>query len=387
MTPSFELLAQDAASHARLGRLHTAHGPVDTPCFMPVGTQGSVKALGPDELEALGAGMILGNAYHLRVRPGLDVIRACGGLHRFMSWDRPILTDSGGFQIFSLSGIRKVGADGVEFRSHVDGSALFLGPREVMTIQRELGSDVAMVFDECPPYPCPPAEAERAVERTLAWAEVCAAQLRAPGQMLFGIVQGANYPWLREKCATRLIGMGFDGHAIGGVSVGEPENLMLETVRAVAPFLPAGKPRYLMGVGMLHQTLEAVAQGVDMFDCVLPTRLARHGTALTLRGRFALKAGAWKNHTGPIEDGCGCPACRRFSRAYLRHLLHAGEILGFRLLTLHNVHVMLSFMRELRQSLAEGKFDEFRKAFYSAYLRAEPPSAGDGAVEPKSTGV
>ena len=387
MTATFDLLARDSASYARLGRLHTAHGSVDTPCFMPVGTQGSVKALGPDELESLGADMILGNAYHLRVRPGLDVIRACGGLHRFMSWNRPILTDSGGFQVFSLSDIRKVKADGVEFRSHVDGSALFLGPREVMTIQRELGSDVAMAFDECPPYPCPPAAAEKAVDRTLAWAETCVAQPRAPGQMLFGIVQGGNYLWLRQKCAARLMEMGFDGYAIGGVSVGEPEGLMLDTVRSIAPSLPQDKPRYLMGVGMLHQILEAVAQGVDMFDCVLPTRLARHGTALTLRGRFALKAGAWKNHTGPIEEGCECFACRRFSRAYLRHLLHAGEILGFRLLTLHNVHVMLSFMRKLRQSLAEGRFDDFRKAFYSAYLRASPFSVEKGAVEPKSTGV
>jgi queuine tRNA-ribosyltransferase len=379
----FELLGRAPGSAARWGRLHTAHGAVETPLFMAVGTQGTVKAVGPDELEALGAPMILGNAYHLRIRPGLDTIRACGGLHRFMAWERPILTDSGGFQVFSLSGIRKVRADGVAFRSHVDGSPLFLGPAEVMAIQRDLGSDVAMVFDECPPYPCSRADAEQAVARTLAWAEACAGQARAPGQLVFGIVQGGVFADLRRDCAGRLRALGFDGYAIGGVSVGEPEPLMLEAVRTTAPLLPEDRPRYLMGVGMLHQLLEAVALGVDLFDCVLPTRLARHGTALTRRGRFALKAGAWKNHAGPIEEGCGCPACRRFSRAYVRHLLHAGEILGIRLLTLHNLHVMLAFMRELRGALAEGRFDEFRKSFYSAYLRAPPPASGEEAqLEP-----
>lgn len=373
MTGCFEVLAQDSASDARLGRLHTAHGSVDTPLFMAVGTQGTVKAVGQDELEALAAPMILGNTYHLNIRPGLETIHACGGLHKFMAWDRPILTDSGGFQVFSLSNMRKIRDNGVEFRSHIDGAPLFLGPVEAMSIQRELGSDVAMAFDECPPYPCSREEAQRALLRTLAWAEVCAAQPRAPGQLIFGIVQGSVYADLRRDCAVRLQEIGFDGYAIGGVSVGEPEELMLEAVGTVAPCLPKNKPRYLMGVGMLHQLLEAVVLGIDMFDCVLPTRLARHGTALTRRGRFALKAAAWKNHTGPIEDGCTCPACRRHSRAYIRHLLHSGEILGIRLLTLHNLHVVLEFMQEIRRALSEGRFDEFRNAFYSAYLRAPFP--------------
>lgn len=370
----FELLKRAPESAARLGRLYTAHGSVETPLFMAVGTQGAVKALGPDELEALAAPMILGNAYHLRIRPGLETISACGGLHKFMSWDRPILTDSGGFQVFSLAGIRKIRHDGVAFRSHIDGSPLFLGPREVMAIQRALGSDVAMVFDECPPYPCSMADAEKTVARTIAWAEVCAEQPRAPGQLVFGIVQGGEYGELRAQCAEKLRTLNFDGYAIGGVSVGEPETLMFNAIKVVAPLLPEGKPRYLMGVGMLHQVLEAVRLGVDMFDCVLPTRLARHGTALTRRGRFALKAGAWKNYSGPIEDGCACPACARFSRAYIRHLLHAGEILGIRLLTLHNLSVMFEFMREIKEALRKGRFDVFRKSFYSAYLRASFPA-------------
>src|SRR5262245_33608937 len=317
----FELLKTDTRTKARLGRLTTPHGVVDTPVFMPVGTQASVKTLDPRELIEMGTQIILGNTYHLNIRPGLEVIRAAGGLHRFMNWDRPILTDSGGFQVFSLAKIRKIKAHGVEFRSHLDGSLLFLGPKEAMEIQRTLGSDIAMVFDDCPPHTSTLRELKAAVERTIRWAGECREQPRAPGQLLFGIAQGGTNAALREECAKTLVAMNFDGYAIGGVRVGEPEPEMLRAGECTTPFLPPALPRYAMGLGTPAQMVELVARGVDMFDCVLPTRVARNGTAFTRKGAISLKGGGYKRDWGPIEEGCCCFACQRFTRAYLRHLL------------------------------------------------------------------
>jgi queuine tRNA-ribosyltransferase len=358
---TFEILARDPASQARRGRLWTAHGPVETPVFMPVGTQGTVKAMSPRELEETGIRMILGNTYHLMIRPGLDIVERAGGLHKFMGWDRAILTDSGGFQVFSLATLRKVRPDGVEFSSHVDGNRLFLGPREAMDAQRRLGADVAMAFDECIPYPCAYEYACEGVARTLSWAALCAKARPANGQLVFGIVQGGEYADLRQRCALELAQMGFDGYAIGGVSVGEPEPVLLEGIRQSVGGLPADRPRYLMGVGVLRQLVEAVALGVDMFDCVMPTRYARNGTAFTRQGRYPVKAGAWKDDFRPVEEGCGCYACQNFSRAYMRHLLNADEILGVRLLTVHNLYRYEESVREIREALEQGTFAQLRR--------------------------
>jgi queuine tRNA-ribosyltransferase len=367
----FELLKTDSATKARLGKLTTAHGLVDTPVFMSVGTQASVKALDPRELREMGTQIILGNTYHLNLRPGLDIIRAAGGLHRFMNWERPILTDSGGFQVFSLAKIRKVKAHGVEFRSHLDGSLLFIGPKESMEIQRVLGSDIAMAFDECPPHDAPAREQKLAVERTLRWALECRGQPRAEGQKVFGIVQGGSNPALREECAKALVAMEFDGYAIGGVSVGEPEPEMMKAVEMAEPFLPAHKARYAMGLGTPAQMVELIARGVDMFDCVLPTRVARNGTAYTRRGAIGLKAAAYKTDFGSLEEGCDCFACRNFTRAYLRHLLRADEILGLRMLSVHNSHMYLKLMTDVRQAIAAGNFGEFYRTFIANFTPSQ----------------
>lgn len=364
----FELLKHDSSSKARLGRLTTTRGVIDTPTFMMVGTQASVKALDPREMLEMGAQIILGNTYHLFIRPGLEIIRAAGGLHRFMNWPLPILTDSGGFQVFSLAKIRKVKAHGVEFRSHLDGSPIFLGPKEAMEIQRTLGSDVAMVFDECPPHGCEPREARLAVERTIRWAAECREQPRADGQAVFGIVQGGSDAELREKCARALVAMDFDGYAIGGVSVGEPEPEMMKAVEITEPFLPAQKARYAMGLGTPAQLVELVARGVDMFDCVLPTRVARNGTAFTRRGTISIKGGFNKADFRPIEENCDCFACRQFTRAYLRHLLNVNEILGLRMLSVHNSHMYLKLMADIRAHLAAGTFGAFRQEFVAGYI-------------------
>lgn len=377
----FELLKTDPSSKARLGRLTTSRGVIDTPVFMPVGTQASVKALDPRELAEMGTQIILGNTYHLYIRPGLEVLRTVGGLHRFMSWPGPILTDSGGFQVFSLSKIRKVRPHGVEFRSHVDGSPLFLGPKEAMFIQRELGSDIAMTFDECPPHDAPPREQRLAVERTIRWARECREQPRGAGQAVFGIVQGGSNAALREECARALVAMDFDGYAIGGVSVGEPEPEMMKAIELTEPFLPASKARYAMGLGTPAQIVELVARGVDMFDCVLPTRVARNGTAFTRRGTFAIKGGAVKADAGPIEEGCRCFACKHFSRAYIRHLLNVNEILGLRLVSIHNSHMYMQVMADIRSHLAAGTFAEFRRQFVANYVPTRRVLAGRARVE------
>ena len=367
----FELLASDSETKARLGLLHTAHGVVETPVFMPVGTQASVKALDNRELLEMGTQILLGNTYHLFVRPGMEIISQAGGLHGFMNWNKPILTDSGGFQVFSLGKIRKIKEHGVEFRSHLDGLPIFLGPKESMEIQRILGSDVAMVFDECPPHNATREDVLKAVKRTIRWAEECKQQPRAAGQLVFGIVQGAGHPDMRQMCAEELVPLDFDGYAIGGVSVGEPEPEMFRAIEMTEPHLPTHKARYAMGLGTPAQLVELVARGVDMFDCVLPTRVARNGTAFTSKGTFAIKGGAVKSEFAPIEEGCECFACRNHTRAYIRHLLNVNEILGLRLVSIHNSHFYLKLMSDIRGHLRTGTFAEFRKEYAARYIPTE----------------
>lgn len=379
---SFSLLATDPASKARRGRLALAHGVVETPVFMPVGTQGTVKSVSPHELESLGAQIILGNTYHLNLRPGMEVMREFGGLNKFTGWSRPFLTDSGGFQVFSLSKLRKITERGVEFRSHLDGSKMFLGPEESMEIQGVLGSDIAMLFDECPPYPCDEIYSEKSLELTLRWGKRCKDWIarhepkagNGGRQLHFGIVQGSIYADHRERCARELVAMEFDGYAIGGVSVGEPEHEMLRAVDNAEPFLPTNKPRYAMGLGTPPQLVEMVARGVDMFDCVIPTRLARHGTAFTASGTINVKNERFRTDASPLEAECECYACQHFTRAYIRHLFRAGEILGLRLICLHNLHFYLNLMRQMRQALENGTFTAFRSDFHSKYLQTPTPT-------------
>jgi queuine tRNA-ribosyltransferase len=336
---------------------------------MPVGTQATVKSLAPEEVSSMGYRMILGNTYHLNERPGADLIERRGGLHRFMNWQGAILTDSGGFQVWSLAKLNQITEDGVTFKSHLDGSEQFMGPVESMEIQRRLGSDIAMLFYECIPYPAEKSYAEQAVERTLRWAKRCKEQPRAAGQIQFAIVQGGEFADLRAHCAEQLVGIGFDGYAIGGVSVGEPDELILPGVEASVGSLPEDKARYLMGVGMLDQMLESVARGVDLFDCVLPTRIARNGSAVTRRGRLQLRNAVWKEDDRPIEQGCACYTCSHYSRAYLRHLINCGELLGYRLLSLHNLQCMYDVMADARAAIREGTFTQFRKDFHAHYRK------------------
>jgi queuine tRNA-ribosyltransferase len=378
----FQLLGTDPATQARLGRLTTTHGVVETPVFMPVGTQASVKALDPRELDEIGTQIILGNTYHLHIRPGLDILTKAGGLHRFMNWPKPILTDSGGFQVFSLSKIRKIKAHGVEFRSHLDGSLLFLGPKEAMDIQRTLGSDIAMTFDDCPPHTAGPREVRAAVERTIRWAIECREQRRAEGQSVFGIVQGGAHAALREECAKAITALRFDGYAIGGVSVGEPESEMFKAIEATVPHLPTDRPRYAMGLGTPAQLVELVARGIDMFDCVIPTRVARNGSAFTRQGMISLKAGWAKEDFGAIEQGCECFACRRFTRAYLRHLLNVNEILGLRMLSVHNSHMFLKLMADVRAHIAAGTFAGFHREFIATYRPSRKVLAARNNAKP-----
>jgi queuine tRNA-ribosyltransferase len=369
----FELLVTDAASKARRGRLTTAHGAIETPAFMPVGTQGTVKGVSPRELHELKAQVILGNTYHLFVRPGIDVIRHFGGLHRFMNWHGPILTDSGGYQIFSLAKLRRITEEGAHFQNHLDGTPTFISPEIAMEIQASLGSDIAMVLDECPPAGASHDYVARSAELTSRWAARCKTQSEIRDQqseipqLLFGIVQGGAFEDLRRASAEATVRIGFDGYAIGGVSVGEPEPEMMRAVEWSEPFLPNDKPRYAMGLGTPPQILELIARGVDMFDCVLPTRLARNGTAFTAGGTLNLKNAEFAMQKGPIEEGCGCPACREFSCGYLRHLIKAEEILGLRLVTLHNLHFYLSLTARARPEIESGTFERFRREFVAGY--------------------
>ncbi len=358
----FEIKARCGA--ARRGQLTTRRGTIQTPVFMPVGTRATVKAMSPAELEELGAEIILGNTYHLFLRPGMELMAQAGGLHKFSNWNRSILTDSGGFQVFSLSKLRKMEPDGVKFASHIDGTRFFLGPRESMAIQRTLDSDIVMAFDECTPYPATFEQAEKSLAVTTRWERMSREQPLNDGQIRFGIVQGSVYPELRKRAAESLIDIGFDGYAIGGVSVGESEPEMLEAVDAAAPFLPENAPRYLMGVGTPRQIVESVARGVDMFDCVMPTRLGRHGSAFVAHGvTIPVKAGRYAADFTPIDPECTCYTCRNFTKAYIRHLFNVGEILGVRLVTLHNLHYFLNLMRRIRASIENGTFEELRREF------------------------
>ena len=371
----FDLVCTDQTTKARRGRFTTTHGVIETPAFMPVGTQGSVKAVSPQELHELKTQIVLGNTYHLFVRPGLEVIRHFGGLHRFMNWNGPILTDSGGYQIFSLAKLRKITEEGVRFQNHLDGTPTFISPESAMEIQAVLGSDIAMVLDECPPWPCEYDYAARSLEMTTRWARKCKenAERRAPNaqsqmqQFVFGIVQGATFEDLRKQSAEQIVDIDFDGYAIGGVSVGEPEREMMSAIEWSEPFLPNDKPRYAMGLGTPPQMIELIARGIDMFDCVLPTRLARNGTAFTASGTLNLKNAEFTMQKQSIEEGCICPACRDFTRGYIRHLIKAEEILGLRLITIHNLHFYLDLMRRARRAIENGTFADLRAQFVADY--------------------
>jgi queuine tRNA-ribosyltransferase len=357
---SFEVVARDG--RARLGRMTTAHGDVETPAFMPVGTAGAVKAVTPFELERCGARIVLSNTYHLFLRPGHGIVKELGGLHEFMQWRGPILTDSGGFQIFSLAALCSVDDDGVSFRSHLDGSLQQLTPESSMEIQSALGSDIAMVLDECPPWPAPREEVERSVRRTTAWAERCKRAYSGPG-VPFGIVQGGTFEDLRRRSAEEVTALDLPGYAIGGVSVGEPPEAVLETVGLTAGLLPTERPRYLMGVGRPRDLLEAVAEGVDMFDCVMPTRNARNGSLFTSTGKINIKRAEYQSDGRPLDDSCSCEACTGYSRAYLRHLFLSGEIQAARLHTIHNLTYYLGFMERMRRAIFEGSFESFRRDY------------------------
>ena len=364
----FDLLATDGA--ARRGRLHLAHGTVETPAFMPVGTYGTVKAMAPEEVASLGAEIVLGNTFHLWLRPGLEVLETFGGLHQFMRWDKPILTDSGGFQVFSLDKLRKITEEGVKFSSPVNGDKLFLTPETSMHIQRVLNSDIVMIFDECTPYPATEQQAADSMQLSLRWAARSKAAHAGNPNALYGIVQGGMFEHLRDVSTRELVDMDFDGYAIGGLSVGEPKDDMARILAHTAPQLPATKPRYLMGVGTPKDLVFAVSHGIDQFDCVLPTRNARHGILFTRHGEMRIKNARWKNDPAPIDPECGCYACANgFSRAYLHHLHRAGEMLGARLMTTHNLHYYQQLMAEMRTAIETGRFADFTAGFHEAQAR------------------
>ena len=363
---SFELKKKCKQTGARYGILHTPHGSFETPAFMPVGTQGSVKAMSPDELREIGTGIILANTYHLFMRPGRSIVKEAGGLHGFMNWNGPILTDSGGYQIFSLSKLRDIKEDGVIFKSHIDGSKHFITPEMAVEIQNDLGADIIMAFDECVPYPCEFDYAKNSTLRTTRWAKRCKdAHLDTQRQSLFGIVQGSTFPELRKTSAAGITELDLPGYAIGGLSVGEPAELMNEILDFTVPLLPEGKPRYLMGVGSPDYLLDGVLRGIDMFDCVLPTRIGRNGTVLISKGRIIVRDAKYASDFSSLDPGCGCYVCRNYTRAYIRHLLKAGEILGLRLTTWHNLHYLLDLMKNIRQAIIEDRFGDFRKELFS----------------------
>jgi queuine tRNA-ribosyltransferase len=358
---SFQVISQDSGSSARLGRLQTAHGLVQTPVFMPVGTRGAVKGITPQQLKETGATIVLGNTYHLLLRPGPEMVEQLGGLHKLMAWDGPILTDSGGYQVFSLSTLNRIGDDGVAFSSHIDGAATYLDAGVTTKVQNRLGADIIMCFDECTPYPCELAKLQKAVERTLRWARQCKEAHANPQQLLFGIVQGGIDTELRAYCAAELTKLNFDGYAIGGLSVGEGHDNMIKTAASTAPLLPADKPRYLMGVGMPADIIAAVAAGVDMFDCVLPTRNGRNGFAFTETGALRMRNNIHISDTAPVEQGCECYCCRNFSRGAIRHFFNVGEMLGPILLSLHNLSFYQRLMKQIRENIAANTFSPWAK--------------------------
>ncbi len=371
----YELIAEDTETGARAGVLHTPHGKIETPIFMPVGTQATVKTLDQHDLIEAQAQIILGNAYHLYLRPGHELIDRMGGLHQFMNWSRPILTDSGGFQVFSLGDLNKISEEGVRFQSHLDGSSHLFTPESVMEIEHGLGADIIMAFDECTPYPCERDYAEKSMRRTLRWAERCikrhqelsAQRTHRPPQALFGIVQGSVYPNLRRACAQELIQMDLPGYAIGGLAVGETRDSMFGVIRETTPLLPNGKPRYLMGVGLPNDLVEAVGAGADMFDCVVPTRNARNGTVFARNGRLRLKNAAHAEDPQPLESDCACKTCSHYSRAYLRHLFKTNELLGMHLATFHNVFFFQQLMRDMRDAIISGHFAAWQADFFALY--------------------
>lgn len=368
MAVKYELIKTCKQTGARLGRVHTPHGVIETPAFMPVGTQATVKTVSPEELKMLDAHIILSNTYHLFVRPGHEIVRKAGGLHKFMNWDRPILTDSGGFQVFSLSEMRKIKEEGVEFRNHLNGDKMFISPEKAMEIQNALGSDIMMAFDECAPYPAEYDYVKNSLERTTRWAERClASHARPHDQALFAIVQGGMYEDLRRQSADQLTSMDFPGYAIGGLSVGEPKELMYNVLDCTVPLLPANKPRYLMGVGSPDALLDGSIRGIDMFDCVLPTRIARNGTTMTSQGRLVIRNAKFAEDFGPLDPECSCYTCTNYSRAYIRHLIKADETFGIRLTTIHNLHFLLELMRGVRQAIMEDRLMDFRNAFFAKY--------------------
>ena len=365
----YELIKECSRSGARLGKLHTPHGTFDTPMFMPVGTQATVKTLSPEELYEMKAQVILANTYHLFLRPGEDIVKKAGGLHKFMNYRNGMLTDSGGFQVFSLGAMRKIEEEGVTFRSHIDGSKRFLNPEVATKVQEDLGADIIMAFDECIPYPADFAYAKTSTERTTRWAQRCLKAKKREDQGLFGIVQGGLYPDLRKYSADSLTSMDFAGYGIGGLSVGEPHELMYDVLAQTTCHLPKDKARYLMGVGTPDCLVEGVNLGVDMFDCVFPTRVARNGTAMLPTGRLVVRNAAYAEDFLPIDENCGCYTCRNFSRAYIRHLFKAEEIFALRLLTIHNLHFLLKFSQDMRTAIAEDRFPEFRENFLEHYQR------------------
>lgn len=373
----YELIKRCKQSGARLGRLHTPHGVIDTPVFMPVGTQATVKAMSPEELQEIGARIILSNTYHLFLRPGHRLVERAGGLHKMMNWPGAILTDSGGFQVFSLSDRRKIEEEGVTFRSHLSGEKLFLSPEVAMEVQNALGADIIMAFDECPPYPAEEEYVRQSLERTTRWAARClAAHQKKETQALFGIVQGGMFAHLRRKSAEQLVELDFPGYAIGGLSVGEPKQLMYEMLEVTTPLLPEDKPRYLMGVGSPDALIEGSIRGIDMFDCVLPTRIARNGTVMTSQGRLVIRNRQYAEDFGPLDPHCNCYTCRNYSRAYIRHLIKADEILGIRLTTYHNLFFLVKLMNDIRNAIAEDRLLDFRDQFFERYGITGPDDRG-----------
>lgn len=368
MAVKYELIKESTECKARLGKLHTPHGIIETPIFMPVGTRATVKTMTPEELKDLGAQIILSNTYHLYLRPGHELIKEAGGLHKFMNWDKPILTDSGGFQVFSLGDLRKITEEGVEFRSHIDGSRHFISPEKSIEIQNALGSDIIMAFDECAPYPSDRDYVKHSLERTTRWAKRCKEAHRNPEtQALFGIVQGGMYRDLREQSAKEIMDLDFPGYAIGGLSVGEPKELMYEVLDYTVPLLPKNKPRYLMGVGSPDCLFEGVIRGIDMFDCVLPTRIARNGTVMTSQGKVVIRNAKYARDFGKLDPECDCYTCRNYSRAYIRHLFNVNEILGARLTTIHNLYFLLKLMENIRLAIKEDRLLQYKEEFFKKY--------------------